>query len=108
LMYAERAVRTVNPLLRKGEDPHKALMAYRATPLSHGSCPAQLLVGQNIKMPLLVSQEKLRPDWPDLQVLQQRDQDLNMKQAFWFNKRHKVKVNQELRPGPRVWVKNIL
>lgn len=27
----ERAVRTVKILLRKGEDPHKALMAYRAS-----------------------------------------------------------------------------
>lgn len=34
---AERAVRTVKSLLQKNEDPHKALMAYRATP--------QLLMG---------------------------------------------------------------
>lgn len=39
---AERAVRTVKSLLKKGEDPHKALMAHRATPLTHGSSPAQL------------------------------------------------------------------
>ncbi|KAE8277331.1 hypothetical protein D5F01_LYC24775 [Larimichthys crocea] len=37
------AERTVKSLLKKGEDPHKALMAYRATPLSHGSSLAQLL-----------------------------------------------------------------
>ena len=46
---ADRAVKTVKFLLKKGEDPHKALMAYRATPLSHGSSPAQLLMGRNIR-----------------------------------------------------------
>lgn len=32
-------------LLSKGEDAHKSLMAYRATSSSHGSSPAQLLMG---------------------------------------------------------------
>lgn len=73
---AERAVRTLISLLKKGEDPHKALMAYRATPLSHGSSPAQLLMGRNIRTPLPVSQEKLQPGWPDLKAFRGKDQDL--------------------------------
>lgn len=103
---AERAVRTVKSLLKKGEDPHKALMAYRATPLAHGSSPAQLLMGRNIRTPLPVCQEKLQPGWPNLQAFRRKDQELKQKQASWFNKRHKTQTRQELRPGQRVWVKN--
>uniref|UniRef100_A0A8C5HI36 Uncharacterized protein n=1 Tax=Gouania willdenowi TaxID=441366 RepID=A0A8C5HI36_GOUWI len=71
-----RAVRAVKSHLRKGDDLHKALMAYRATPLSHGSSPAQLLMGRNIRMPLPLSQDKLRTRWPNLQVFQQKSQYL--------------------------------
>lgn len=78
---AERAVRTVKSLLKKGEDPHKAPMAYRATPLVHGSSPAQLLMGRNIRTPLPVCQEKLQPEWPDLQAFRKKDQDLKEQQA---------------------------
>lgn len=104
---AERAVRTVKALLKRGEDPHKALMAYRATLLSHGSSPAQLLMGRNIRTTLPVSKGKLQPGWPDLQAFCRRDQDLKEKQASWFDKRHNTKTRQELRPGQRVWVKKM-
>uniref|UniRef100_A0A3B3C9Q2 Gypsy retrotransposon integrase-like protein 1 n=1 Tax=Oryzias melastigma TaxID=30732 RepID=A0A3B3C9Q2_ORYME len=103
---AERAVKTIKALLKKGEDPHKALMAYRATPLAHGSSPAQLLMGRNIRTPLPVSEEKLQPKWPNLLHFRSKDQDQKQKQASWFNKRHKAQTKQELRAGQQVWVKN--
>ena len=103
---AERAVGTVKSLLKKGEDPYKALMAYRATPLAQGASPAQLLMGRNIRTPLPVSQEKLEPKWPDLQAFKEKDREMKEKQASWFNKRHRTQQRQELRPGQRVWVKN--
>ncbi|XP_031427422.1 uncharacterized protein K02A2.6-like [Clupea harengus] len=65
---AERAVKTVKSLLQKSEDPHKALMAYRATPLAHGVSPAQLLIGRNIQTPLPVCPSTLKPAWPDLRA----------------------------------------
>lgn len=103
---AERAVRTVKSLLEKGEDPHKALMAYRATPLAQGPSPAQLLMGRNIRTTVPVSPAKLKPEWPDLQEFRKKDQDLKDQQASWFNKRHNTKTRPELRPGQKVWVKN--
>lgn len=85
---AERAVRTVKSLPSKGEVPHKALMAYRATPLAQGASLAQLLMGRNIRTPLPVSQENKEPRWPDLHAFREKDQEMKEKQASCFNKRH--------------------
>lgn len=103
---AARAVRTVKLLLSKGEDVYKALMAYRAIPLSRASSPAQLLMGWNIRTPVPISQEKLRPMWLDLQTFKRKDQDMMEKQASSFNKRHRTSERQELRSGQTVWVRN--
>lgn len=82
-------MRTVKSLLKKGEDPHKALMAYRATPLAQGVSPAQLLMGCNIRTPLPVSPAQLTPEWPDLKALERRDREMKLKQAIWYNRIHK-------------------
>lgn len=70
-------------LLSKGEDAHKSLMVYRATPSSHGSSLAQLLMGWNIRKPVPVSQEKLQPRWPDLQASKRKDQGRRSKNLGW-------------------------
>lgn len=43
---AEQAAQTVKNLLKKAADSYMALLAYRATALQNGYCPAQLLMGQ--------------------------------------------------------------
>ena len=45
----ERAVQTVKHLLKKAQDPYRAVLAYRATPLESGLCPAELLMERKIR-----------------------------------------------------------
>ncbi|KAL1269195.1 hypothetical protein QQF64_031484 [Cirrhinus molitorella] len=104
---AERAVRTVKALLRKGEDPHKALMAYRATPLASGASPAQLLMGRNIRTTLPVNPSTLKLAWPNLSTFKKKDKDLKEKQAQWYNKRHRVQAKPALQTAQSVWIKNL-
>ena len=50
---AERAVQTIKSLLKKAQDPYKALLNYRKTPLEGiGLSPAQLLMVRRLKTTL--------------------------------------------------------
>jgi len=50
---AEQAVQTIKSLLKKVQDPYKALLNYRNTPLEGiGLLPAQLLMGHRLKTSL--------------------------------------------------------
>uniref|UniRef100_A0A3B3RKB0 Uncharacterized protein n=1 Tax=Paramormyrops kingsleyae TaxID=1676925 RepID=A0A3B3RKB0_9TELE len=62
---AERAVQTIKNLLKKARDPYRALLAYRATPLSNGYSPAQLLMGRRLRTTVPTLSENLRPSLPD-------------------------------------------
>ena len=60
---AERAVQTVKNLIRKSEDPSKALLAYRNTPLSNeiDLSPAQIFLGRRLKTNLPTAESLLKP-----------------------------------------------
>lgn len=102
---SERAVRTVKSLLAKEGDFHKALLAYRATPLAHGSSPAQLQMGRRIRTPVPVSPEQLQPQWPDLDRFREKDTALKLQQQQTFNQRHRTQTLPPLQPGQHVWMK---
>ena len=59
----ERAVQTVKHLLKKAQDPYRALLAYRATPLESGLCPAELLMGRKIHTQVPTVPAQLIPSW---------------------------------------------
>ena len=102
---AERAVRTVKSLLEKEGDFHKALLAYRSTPLAHGTSPAQLLMGRRLRTPVPVSPLQLQPQWPDLKEFREKDTALKLQQQQTFNRRHRTQTLPPLQSGQQVWIR---
>ena len=59
---AERAVQTIKNLLKKAQDPYKALLNYPNTPLDGIKLsPAQLLMGRRLKSSLPIKADLLKP-----------------------------------------------
>lgn len=101
---AERAVRTVKRLLQKESDPYLALMTYRATPLSNGHSPAELLMGRRLRTTVPIIPSSLRPGWTNLRRLRQEEKDSKRKQQLNYNRRHKTYLLPRLNIGDHVWV----
>ena len=99
---AERAVKTIKGLLQKSGDPYRALMAYRATPISNGSSPAELLMGRKIRTTLPVHPSTLKPRWPDMEVIRQKEELNRSKQEESFNIRHGARDLPILHPNTSV------
>ena len=72
---AERAVKTVKNLLKKVEDPYMAMLTYRATPLSSGFSPAELLMSHCLHANLPVMQSQLQPSVPDFSLLKAKEEE---------------------------------
>ena len=71
----ERAVQTAKSILRKSDEPEKALLAYRSTPLRCGYSPSQLLMGRVIRSTLPTFDLKLNPKLPELETLRRREDE---------------------------------
>ena len=89
---------------RAESDPYLALMTYRATPLSNGHSPAELLMGRRLRTILPVVPSSLRPRWTNLQQLRQKEQDSKRRQQRNFNRRHTAHHLPGLNTGDHVWV----
>ena len=75
----QRTVKTIKNLLTKAEDPHEALLAYRATPLENVFSPAELCMGRKLRTTLPTIPSQLIPQWPELAKL--RETEEKIKQA---------------------------
>ena len=98
---AECSVGTFKNLLEKSNDIFSALLAYRATPLSEGFSPGELMFGRRMKTPL-GHPTSIEVDYKEFEkvCLQKR------KDAFHkWNQKHHAKYLPELLPGQIVWVK---
>ena len=101
---AERAVQTVKNTLKKGKDPAKALMSYRATPLENGYSPAEMLFGRKIQKTVPVFPDQLKPSWPDLEKVRTHEQEGKLTQTSRYNSSHRCTELPKLSTGDRVWV----
>ena len=103
---AERAVQTVKMLLKKENDAYLALLAYRATPLSCGYSPAQLLMSRQLRSTVPECQENLLPKVPDKVVVTNHDHKMKVQQKANYDRRHGVRPSQPLHPGNPVWIRD--
>ena len=94
-------------MIRKCEDPYKALLQNRATPLQNGYSPAQLLFGHQIRTNLPVMGEQLYPKWPDFQNLWQGEDAYHANYKENYDRRHRAAELPPLQPGTQVWVKDM-
>ena len=59
---SERSVKTLKEMLEKSDDPYKALLSYRNTPLDGVNLsPAQMLMGRRLRTFIPVTEEMLKP-----------------------------------------------
>ena len=100
----ERAVQTIENLLKKGQDPYKALLNYRNTPLDGiGLSPAQILMGRRLKTSLPTSAELLKPQGTP--EIKQHLQTIKERQKFYYDK-HYSKELPPLAKGDQVSLKH--
>ena len=104
---AERSVQTLKAMLRKSEDPYKALMCYRSTPLHNGYSPAELLFGRRLRTHLPITPDNLAPKWPNLAHVRQLESQYRDKAKLSFDSRHRAQELPPLEPGADVWVRDM-
>ena len=88
---AERAVATIEGLLKKERDPYMALLTYRVTPLQIGYSPAELLMNRKLRTTVPISREQRAPVVPDTSTLREKDEQLKAREKRNFDQRHRVR-----------------
>ena len=89
--------------LKKEKDPAKALVSYKATPLENGYSPAQMLFGRKTTVPVFPDQ--LKPSWPGLQELCERERESKIVQTKRYNVTHRCTELTAPKPGGRLWIR---
>jgi len=101
--FVEATVKIVKQHLKKNNDAYKALLEYRATPLSNGYSPADMLLRLLLPMP----QGKLKPKSVNLEDLLPKEETRRMKQKSNYDRHHGVVERQELQKGDIVWIQDM-
>ena len=101
---AERMVQTVKGLLQKAEDPYAALLAYRASPLSNGFSPAEILMGRKLRTKVPTNAANLVPREVPLSQLRNTDEEIRKKQKGNYDKRHRSRDLAPLKEGDSVFL----
>lgn len=103
--FAENSVKIVKKILKKNKDPFKALMEYRASPLSNGYSPAELLFGRKIRTVLPCLPSLLEPAAVDGSRIKQWEERRRDQQKGYYDRRHGAR-EKNLEKGEKVWVRD--
>ena len=101
----ERMVQTIKAMLKKSQDPHIAVLSYRATP--HPWCgysPAELCMGRRIRTAVPQSNMMLIPQWSYLKEFKVKNAEFKKKQKEQFDSRHGAKELPEIPDDSAVWI----
>lgn len=104
--FVEAAVKIAKLQLKKNADPYKALLEYRASPLSNGYSPAELLMGRRIRTTLPMAPQFYASKAVNYNELRRKEDDRREKQTRNYNRRHRAVQSGELIPGELVWVRD--
>ena len=91
-------------LLKKGDEPYLALLAYRSTPLSNGYSPAELLMNRKLRTNVPSSRQARKPQVPDMKLVVEREEEQRQKQKANFDRRHMARDLSPVLPGDLVWI----
>ena len=103
---AERAVCTMEGLLKRNGDQHMALAVYRSTPLQNGLSPAEMLMGRILRSQLPILPIALKPRGSQGESLERKEGLRRSDQQQHFNLRHKAHDLPKLQPGDPVWIRD--
>ena len=93
-------------MILKQQDPFRALLAYRATPIPElGASPAELAFGRKLRTPLPAHPQQLLQRPVDRQLLAERDAAFKRKQQMNFNRHHGAQPLSSLHAGDPVLIK---
>lgn len=100
---AEAGVKIVKNIILKSTEPILGLMAYRSSPLENGFSPAQLLFGRRIRTILPMSDNMLKPSWPNMSEVYKKKSESQFKTKVYYDKHHGSKEISDISCGTRVW-----
>ena len=99
---AERGVQTVKALLKKGNQPYLALLAYITTPLLNVYRPAELSMNRKLRTNVPSSREDQKPHVPKRKLLVEREEEARRKQTATFGGHHRAQDLSPTLPGDLV------
>ena len=100
-------MKTIKGLLKKSEDQYETLLAYRATPLSNGYSPVDILMGRKLRTTVPVVPSSLDPQWSHFQDAGRHSVKISKGQKKAFDIRHRGVELRPLKPGENVWAKDM-
>lgn len=102
--FIEAMVKITKRTMVKAAEVYLALQHYRATPLSNGFSPAELLMGRRLRTTLPLATSKLKPQIPDEQQLRKKEEQRRATQKRNYDDHHRVHDLPALQPGDTVWI----